>query len=403
MQEQTINGSNPFDTGDSSNNNPSTNTNKEAPLEGPFAKEGLQPEEKTFTGATQHAMQFKGKGAEYFKIWIVNLVLSILTLGIYSAWATVRTKKYFYGNTFLDNSSFDYHATPKQLLIGRLIAIAIFIVVSLLGNLSPLISVAIFFVLFILVPVIIQRSIRFNHSVTSFRNVRFVFDGTPGQAYAPYFWWPMASFFTGNILYPFVHHASNNYMVNQSRYGNLKFRAQLDSGHYFISYLKMIGLILGFVIGLGVLATLFTYLGSLMGDSLSSLTAALPQEVIGALIAIPLSLTYMSVVLFSKSFVETVIRKHYFFQTYLAGIAHFGSSMKVKRLFWIFLKNAVLLVLTLGLYYPWAKVNITKYRIENVRVHLSDDVGEVISEQQKLSSFADELGDAFDVDVVGGF
>ncbi|MED5348372.1 MAG: DUF898 family protein, partial [Pseudomonadota bacterium] len=46
---------------------------------------------------TQERFQFHGEGGEFFRIWIVNLVLSIVTLGIYSAWAKVRTKRYFYG------------------------------------------------------------------------------------------------------------------------------------------------------------------------------------------------------------------------------------------------------------------------------------------------------------------
>ena len=409
MIEQTLDGTQQFPaqapSRDTSSIKKKANKSQEKPLEGPFAKEGLQVEETAFEGATKHTMQFNGNGMEYFKIWIVNLVLSLLTLGIYSAWATVRSKKYFYGNTFLDNSSFDYHATPKQILIGRLIAIGIFITISLLSNISPVISVVFFLVLFILTPVIIQRSIRFNQSVTSFRNIRFAFDGKPGAAYGPFFWWPIASVFTGHILYPFVHHAANNYMVNNSRYGNLKFRAQLDTGHYFVSYLKMIGIILGAFLVLGVVGAGLAFLGSSFSSEVSSATSAssLPKDVMGVLIAIPLALLYMSIILFSKSFVEAIIRKHYFSKTYLAGIANLDSTMKVKSLFWIFFKNAVLLVLTLGLYYPWAKVEITKYRVENTRVHLSDDVGEVISEQQKLSSFGDELGDAFDVDIVGGF
>ena len=58
----------------------------------------------TADSATQRSItpfEFHGNGADYFRIWIVNLLFSILTLGIYSAWAKVRTKKYFYGNTEL--------------------------------------------------------------------------------------------------------------------------------------------------------------------------------------------------------------------------------------------------------------------------------------------------------------
>ena len=39
--------------------------------------------------------EFTGDAKEFFRIWIVNLALSIVTLGIYSAWAKVRTQPLF--------------------------------------------------------------------------------------------------------------------------------------------------------------------------------------------------------------------------------------------------------------------------------------------------------------------
>ncbi len=63
--------------------------------------------------------EFHGNAREWFGIWIVNLLLSIVTLGIYSAWAKVRARKYFYQNTYVADRNFDYHATGLQILIGR--------------------------------------------------------------------------------------------------------------------------------------------------------------------------------------------------------------------------------------------------------------------------------------------
>ena len=60
-------------------------------------------------------LSFGGSGFEYFKIWIVNILLTILTLGLYYPWAKVRKNRYFYGNTSLDERNFEYHATGKQL------------------------------------------------------------------------------------------------------------------------------------------------------------------------------------------------------------------------------------------------------------------------------------------------
>ncbi|MGZ5661700.1 MAG: DUF898 family protein, partial [Usitatibacter sp.] len=55
---------------------------------------------------------FTGDAREYFRIWIVNLFLSVITLGIYSPWAKVRKKRYFYGNTWVAGANFDYHGNP---------------------------------------------------------------------------------------------------------------------------------------------------------------------------------------------------------------------------------------------------------------------------------------------------
>src|SRR5213595_3667807 len=65
--------------------------------------------------------EFIGSGSEYFRIWIVNTLLTIVTLGIYSAWAKVRTMQYFYRNTRLDGASFDYHGRASAILKGRAI------------------------------------------------------------------------------------------------------------------------------------------------------------------------------------------------------------------------------------------------------------------------------------------
>ena len=81
---------------------------------------------QTQSAAQAMPFRFTGNGGEYFRIWIVNLFLSIITLGIYSAWAKVRRNRYFYGNTRLGNAGFDYLADPKAILRGRLIAVAVF-------------------------------------------------------------------------------------------------------------------------------------------------------------------------------------------------------------------------------------------------------------------------------------
>src|SRR5271154_1264459 len=72
-------------------------------------------------------VHFTGTGGEYFGIWIVNLLLTIVTLGIYSAWAKVRRLQYFYRHTEVAGSSFDFHGSAPRILIGRVIAFVMLI------------------------------------------------------------------------------------------------------------------------------------------------------------------------------------------------------------------------------------------------------------------------------------
>src|SRR5271165_1003384 len=86
---------------------------------------------------------FSGRGAEYFGIWIVNLLLTIITLGIYSAWAKVRRLKYFYRHTELAGSSFDFHGSPTKILLGRVVAIAMLIAYQLSVRLHSVLTLVI--------------------------------------------------------------------------------------------------------------------------------------------------------------------------------------------------------------------------------------------------------------------
>ena len=120
-------------------------------------------------------IEFTGSGREYFGIWIVNILLTILTLGIYSAWAKVRRRKYFYNNTLLDSSPFDYLARPVAILKGWLIAAAILIAYKLTSDIYPAVSLLILLFIILITPWVVVRSMRFNLVNTSYRNVRFNF------------------------------------------------------------------------------------------------------------------------------------------------------------------------------------------------------------------------------------
>jgi len=124
---------------------------------------------------------------------LVNIILSVITLGIYSAWATVRRKQYFYGNTKLLGSSFEYLASPVKILKGRIIVAGFFILYSAISTIAPIISGIMSLVFILILPWLIVRSLVFNARNSAFRNIRFGFKGSIMEAVKVYILWPRPS------------------------------------------------------------------------------------------------------------------------------------------------------------------------------------------------------------------
>lgn len=127
------------------------------------------------SGEELESFEFRGNAREYFRIWIVNVFLSIVTLGIYSAWAKVRTNRYIYANTFYKDASFEYTANPVSILKGRVIVVLVYLSFILSSEvfLNPIISSVLLILALLVTPWIINKAVKFKLKNTKYRNIRF--------------------------------------------------------------------------------------------------------------------------------------------------------------------------------------------------------------------------------------
>jgi uncharacterized membrane protein YjgN (DUF898 family) len=179
---------------------------------------------------------FQGKASEYFGIWIVNLLLSLLTLGIYSAWAKIRRKKYFYNNTLIENVGFDYHAKPMSILKGRLIAFAFFAIASI----NPILQSVMFFILFLAVPWLVVRGSLFNARNTSHRGLRFDFIGTVGEAVKVFIGLPLLTMITFGMAAPFVAQRRSKFLMDKHLFGKTPFEMNAKVNEFYMVYIKLL-------------------------------------------------------------------------------------------------------------------------------------------------------------------
>ncbi len=401
------------------------------------------------------ALRFEGTGKEYFKIWIVNILLIIVTLGFYYPWAKVRTKRYFYANTLLQDRNFEYHATGKQLFWGFLIAVALFAVYNILQSVFPLGGALLAIVFVAALPWIIWRSMKFNMLMTSFSNVRFGFAGDLKQSYMNFFAYPLVlyiglalitvvAFFLlklvqgmtvlsliivgigvlatlAYILYAlsFLKKKNTEYLINGTRYGQGKFSTEIELKQLMKIALKAILLGVLLYIAINALVMLFVGLLVLATGGMESLQIAKPDaaNILGSLMSLSLVgrifagvlgvLFYIAIIYLGTlavAYYSGRNRNYIYGNTKLDEKITFASTLRTKPYAWIMMTNFLAVIFTIGLAYPWAKVRMTRYMLEHTEVNTEAGFDEYVSEKQKTeSSLGDQIGDAFNVDVGIGF
>ena len=373
-------------------------------------------------------IQFTGSGSEYFRIWIVNLLLSIVTLSLYHPWAKVRRLRYFYGNTLVDGHALDFHGNPLKMLRGYLLVGALVFCYSMAGQFSKaaaVVAVAIFAVVF---PALLRASMQFRLANTSWRGLRFRFSGSLSGAYQamlplfvptflfallgmqmtdpvhPPAWYLQAIggvFLLTIVLAPLVLWNFKRYQHDHYGLGQWQTRLTIGPGSVYWLALKMIGLwvisivaliIVGFV--LAVVAGVATGLSN--GFNKESFSHAGPMVFVFVLIFVVCYLVALMVpVPYAMSRTQNLI-----WNGTRCNELRFESKLLLGPLIGLTIKNWLLMVVTLGLYFPFASVAFYRMRLESVTPHLSGDLDQLQAQAVAAGDASgDAAGDFFGIDI----
>jgi uncharacterized membrane protein YjgN (DUF898 family) len=382
-------------------------------------------------GPTAWPIAFTGSGSEYFRIWIVNLLLTIVTLTLYYPWAKVRKLRYFYGNTQVAGHALDFHGEPKQMLRGYLLVGALFLVYNFAFQVSPTAAMIALAIMAAIWPMLYRTSMRFRLANTSWRGLRFAFAGdTPGayKALMPAFVPAILMFvviamfapdaaeggpvpgaaaqaeaarfgfvFLGIMLLSMLavplmwwalkRYQHDHYLLAQER---TQFSASI--GSFYGVYLKAFGMVVLPIIGMGVLA----------GIAAGAVKAAGPtaQALFMSAVFTVLILAYVAAILLLQPYLAARLQNLVWNRT-ASRFVGFESTLRARDLLWLNLKNWVLIVLTLGLYWPFAAVAMAKRKLEAVSVIAHRDLDELVATQRHRMKDAtgDAAADVFGVDL----
>jgi len=347
-------------------------------------------------------LEFSGSAGEYFRIWIVNLCLTLITVGIFSAWAKVRKKRYFYSHLTLDNTPFQYLAQPMPILKGRIIAAILFLIYYLSSNVFTAMLPYVIGAGLIIAPWVIVQSAAFNARYSAWRNMTFRFEGSymealkvisawgiiPAIAVGTIFsWWgkPWAAgilFGLFGLLFPWWIRRLKNFIVTKSSHGEQLGQFGATGGDFFKIYFLAGFILFGFALITGIAAALGS--ATLKGRPYIALVFMLP--------------IYVGYV-FAYAYIQANITNTVWNKIRL-GPVRFNCTLKSFDLAKLYLTNAIGIIVSAGLLIPWAVIRTFRYRANHTQVINTAELNTFQgSEAATVQAAGAELGDFLDMDL----
>ena len=368
-------------------------------------------------------VRFTASGSEYFRIWIVNLLLIVVTLGFYLPFAKARRLRYFYANTLIDGQPLAFHGDAWKMFRGYVMMLIIFGLYGLSSFVSNWVSLGAFVVLAVLWPALWRSSLMFRLGNTSWRGLRMSFEGTIGDAYRamlPMFIpallllaataWFMQGVDTKDVpavkaanqallpyvgvsmllmvvMVPWAMWRIKRYQHGGYRYAQeaARFTGRARSFYLLALQLVLIGAAAVFVLGLGV--------GMSFQEARKG-TAAVAANLAPFILMAGLGFCWLFAL--SAAGLQNLSWNH----TDTAQL-RFASTLRVAALTWLKVRNLLFVLLTLGLYRPFAVVQEMRMRLQAVEARTGADVDAWLARAGSAAGTGsgEMSGDFFGIDV----
>lgn len=341
----------------------------------------------------------------------------------------MRRLRYFYGNTWVGDHALDFHGEPRRMLRGSMLVGLLLAVYSVAGKFSPTAGVIALVAVAGLMPALFQASMRFRLANTSWRGMRFHFTGTVPGAYRALVpaALPAVVFIAVSVLgqqiadaapdagkdavpdwinltlglsalitalmVPFFFWRLKQYQHGHYALGRIQTQLRSSAKAFYGLFLRSAGvsfLVLIGVIGIGFGLAMALGIGSPFGRGAAG--SALAGAAVVMLIAVGVTVAYLAMIIVVQSFLTARLQNLLWTRTKSTEI-RFESHLRLRALIGLTLKNWLLMMLTLGFYWPFAAVAKARLRLEAITVYTRRPV-EDLAARAAVDGQADAAGDA---------
>lgn len=192
-------------------------------------------------------MTVHADGTTLFAMRVLNLLLALLTLGVYSFWGKAKVRRYVFGQIEYLGDRFAFHGHGRELFLGWLRALPALAFVFLFPNILPLAwqskysmlvaQLAVFALIFVLWPIARVGAYRYRITRMSWRGIRFSYRGSAlrylGVTAAGY----LCNSLTGGLYNPFLDMRRERLLTGDTYFGTARFQFTGKGSDLFAAWL----------------------------------------------------------------------------------------------------------------------------------------------------------------------
>lgn len=351
------------------------------------------------------AFRFHGSWQDFARIAFPNLLLSIVTLGIYRFWATTREREYLWSQTEFIDERLEWTGRGMELFIGFIMVFFLIglpiIIIQLVSQglifqgesiLAAITTLTMVLTLFYLTGIAYFRALRYRLSRTYWRGIRGG-SNDPGFQYGlSYMWKSFVGWLPIFLLVPWSMISLWNDRWNAMSFGPHRFAAMAEwkplMRRYLLFYLVPFLLFIGGII-MGVSMAASGRAGAL-GSTGAAVGAIM---VVIALLSIYIILPLAALAFYSKYFRLAVggLRLH---------TLEFEFRARAPDWILFFLANIAIVVCTLGIGYIFMPYRNWKFFIDHMEAYGEINIDELTQSDTVVSGHGEGLLDAFDVGAI---
>jgi uncharacterized membrane protein YjgN (DUF898 family) len=349
------------------------------------------------------AFGFEGTWQEFLPIALTNLLLIVVTLGIYRFWAKARERRYLWSRTRFIDETLEWTGTGLEMFIGFLIVFLILLplffgasmaiqALMLRGqqDLAVLLFLGLYGGAFYMIGVAQFRALRYRLTRTWWHGIRGGSeDGGWGYGFS-YVWKTLAGALIFGLLIPWSMTSLWNDRWNKMSFGQHRFEAGADTDGLFARWLLIYLVpIVGFVLLAGIFAGL---VAAVQDDSAGG------PEAFAVLIALGALVFYLLFLLASLSYYAAFYRQ-VVTATSIGGV-DFEFTARTKDWLKLILGNIALVVFTLGLGLIFVGYRNWSFAVRHLEATGEVNLDMLLQSRTAATGDAEGLADAFDIGAI---